>query len=209
MLLLLQHEDHISSVRIRVLVCHFPEGDLVAIWRALLHVHLQHLPLLLRLEALALTSTRVALRLHLLNHGPHAHDLDLHAAAVAFPTLLDALLLVDDLASDGHLLRGANIHLLQCDLEVLNHILGLLAPSLSTSTPAAASPEEGFEDVSCIARPVVVQAFLTKTIVLRTLVGITENLVGSGDLLELLRVAALVRVMLHGQLSVCLLDVGL
>mmetsp|Transcript_82482 Transcript_82482/g.197898 ORF Transcript_82482/g.197898 Transcript_82482/m.197898 type:complete len:350 (-) Transcript_82482:408-1457(-) len=146
-LLLLQHEDHISGVCIRVLVCHFPEGDLVAIWRALLHVHLQHLPLLLRLEALALATTGVALRLHLLNHGPHAHDLDLHAAAVAFPTLLDALLLVDDLSSDGHLLGESAVHLLESDLEILHHILGLLAPSLSTPTPAAASPEEGFEDV--------------------------------------------------------------
>mmetsp|Transcript_37 Transcript_37/g.87 ORF Transcript_37/g.87 Transcript_37/m.87 type:complete len:475 (+) Transcript_37:289-1713(+) len=206
MFLLLQHEDDIAGVSIRMLISHLSEGDLVAIRRALLNVHFQHLTLLLGLEALALTTARVALRLHLLNHRPHADYLDLHATAVTFAALLDTLFLVDNLAGDGHLLGVATVHLLQRDLEVLHHVLGLLSLPGSTAA-AAASTEEGLEDVPRVTPAIVLQALLAKAVILRSLVRVAKDLVGSGDLLELLGVAALVGVVLHGKFPVGLLDV--
>eukprot|EP00443_Scrippsiella_acuminata_P122472 CAMPEP_0115628428 /NCGR_PEP_ID=MMETSP0272-20121206/29404_1 /TAXON_ID=71861 /ORGANISM="Scrippsiella trochoidea, Strain CCMP3099" /LENGTH=44 /DNA_ID= /DNA_START= /DNA_END= /DNA_ORIENTATION= len=43
MLLLLQYEDDIASICVRVLIGHLTERDLVLVWRAFLDVHLQHL----------------------------------------------------------------------------------------------------------------------------------------------------------------------
>mmetsp|Transcript_172402 Transcript_172402/g.552636 ORF Transcript_172402/g.552636 Transcript_172402/m.552636 type:complete len:281 (-) Transcript_172402:27-869(-) len=210
MLLLLQHEDHITCVCIRVLIGLLCESDLVAVRRALLDVHLQHLALLLRLEALAVAATRAALRLHLLDHGAHADDLDLHTAAVAIAAHLDAALLVDDLPCDGHLLGGAVVHLLQRDLQGLHDVLGLLASASATSAPAAAAAEEGLEDVRGVAATTAprLQALLAEPIVRRSLLGVAQHLVGPGDLLELLGVAALVRVVLHRELAVGLLELG-
>mmetsp|Transcript_114720 Transcript_114720/g.370890 ORF Transcript_114720/g.370890 Transcript_114720/m.370890 type:complete len:532 (-) Transcript_114720:8-1603(-) len=209
-LLLLQHEHDISGVCVGVLVGHFPELNLVSIGRALLDVHLQDFPLLLRLEGLAVAAARAALRLHLLDHGAHADDFDLHAAAVAIAALLDTALLVDDLSRDGHLLGGSVVHLLQGGLECLHDVLGLLASASATSAPAAAAAEEGLEDVRGVAATTAprLQALLAEPIVRRSLLGVAQHLVGPGDLLELLGVAALVRVVLHRELAVGLLELG-
>mmetsp|Transcript_52935 Transcript_52935/g.136740 ORF Transcript_52935/g.136740 Transcript_52935/m.136740 type:complete len:260 (-) Transcript_52935:46-825(-) len=189
-----------------MLICHLTEGHLVVVRRALLDVHLQDLALLLCGEGLAIAPAGAARRLHLLYHGPHADDLHLDAAATAIAALLHALLLVNDLASDGHLLRGAFVDLLEGYLEGLHDVLGLLAPSSSAASAAASAAEHGLEDVPGVARPVVVEALLAEAVVLGALVRVAQDLVRARDLLELLRVSALVGVVLHGQLAVRLLD---
>mmetsp|Transcript_77784 Transcript_77784/g.137184 ORF Transcript_77784/g.137184 Transcript_77784/m.137184 type:complete len:211 (-) Transcript_77784:209-841(-) len=209
MLLLLQHKDNISGIRVWVLIGHFPELDLVVVRRALLDVHLKDLSFLLRLEGFALTAAGVALGLHLLDHWSHTHHLNLDSTAIARFALLHALLLVDDLTGDGHLLRGTSVHLLESDLEILHYILGLLALPCTASAAAAASTEEGLEDVSGITSSTLLEAFLAVLVVLGTLVGIAQHLVGASDLLELFRITALVRVVLHGKLPVGLLDFGI
>ena len=50
------------------------------------------------------------------------------------------------------------------------------------------------------------RAVLERLVVLRTLLGVGEDLVGLADLLELLFVSACVRVKLHGKLAERLLD---
>mmetsp|Transcript_79652 Transcript_79652/g.97460 ORF Transcript_79652/g.97460 Transcript_79652/m.97460 type:complete len:251 (-) Transcript_79652:70-822(-) len=205
MFLLLQDKNHIAGICVGMFISHLSKDNLVSIWRTFLNVHLQDLSFLLGLEALALSTTVVALRLHLLDHWPHSDHFHLDAAAITLTTLLNALLLVDDLSGDGHLLGGTSIHLLQGHFQVLNHVLGLLTLSGTTTTTSTAS-KEGFEDVRCISGAVAVQAFLSEFVVLGPLIRITQHLVGSGDLLELLGVAALVRVVLHCEPSIGLLD---
>mmetsp|Transcript_65746 Transcript_65746/g.144198 ORF Transcript_65746/g.144198 Transcript_65746/m.144198 type:complete len:453 (-) Transcript_65746:62-1420(-) len=208
MFLLLQNKNHIAGISVGMFISHLSKDNLVSIWRTLLDVHLQDLSFLLGLEAFSLSTAVVALRLHLLNHWPHSDHFYLHATAITLAAFLDTLLLVDDLSRDGHLLGVARIHLLQGHFQVLNHVLGLLTPSGSTTATSTTS-EEGFKDVRRIARAVIVQALLSEFVVLGSLVLVTQHLIGAGDLLELLRVTALVWVMLHGQPSVGLLDLGL
>mmetsp|Transcript_172407 Transcript_172407/g.552665 ORF Transcript_172407/g.552665 Transcript_172407/m.552665 type:complete len:260 (-) Transcript_172407:3-782(-) len=192
-----------------MLVSHFPELHLVSIGRALLDVHFQDFALLLRLEGLAVAAARAALRLHLLYHGAHADDLDLDAAAIASLALLDPPRLVDDLAGDRHFLGGAVVHLLQGDLQRLYHILGFLPPAGAAATPAAATTEHLAEDVAGVPAAALLEALLAEAVVLRTLVGVAQYLVGTADLLEHLRIAALVRMVLHRELPIGLLDVRL
>mmetsp|Transcript_29263 Transcript_29263/g.73846 ORF Transcript_29263/g.73846 Transcript_29263/m.73846 type:complete len:266 (-) Transcript_29263:60-857(-) len=211
MLLLLQYEDDIASICVRVLIGHLTEGDLVLVWRALLDVHLKDLPLLFRLEALAVSAASTTLRLHLLDHWSHADDLNLHTAAVAIAALLDATLLVNHLTSDSHLLRRTVVHLLKRHLQWLHNILSLLALAAAATTPAPSASKEGVEDVPRVtaAAAALLQALLAEPVVLGALVRVAQHLVGTGDLLELLRVATLVGVVLDRELAVGLLDVRL
>mmetsp|Transcript_29253 Transcript_29253/g.73818 ORF Transcript_29253/g.73818 Transcript_29253/m.73818 type:complete len:265 (-) Transcript_29253:60-854(-) len=210
MLLLFQHEDYITGICVRVLIGHLTEGDLVLVWRALLDVHLKDLPLLFRLEALAVSAASTTLRLHLLDHWSHADDLNLHTAAVAIAALLDATLLVNHLTSDSHLLRRTVVHLLKRHLQWLHNILSLLALAAAATTPAPSASKEGVEDVRWVtAATALLQALLAEPVVLGALVRVAQHLVGTGDLLELLRVATLVGVVLDRELAVGLLDVGL
>mmetsp|Transcript_3453 Transcript_3453/g.8731 ORF Transcript_3453/g.8731 Transcript_3453/m.8731 type:complete len:375 (-) Transcript_3453:387-1511(-) len=151
-LLLLTDEDDVTGIRIGMLVGHLSKGNLVTVHRAFRDHHLQHLPLLAGAEGAALAPAGAAGRLHLLDHGPHAHDLHLHAATVAGAALGDPLLLVDHLSRDGHLLGGSHVELLQGDLQRLHHVLRLLAPpSAAPATAAAAATEERLEDVRRVA----------------------------------------------------------
>mmetsp|Transcript_55461 Transcript_55461/g.144691 ORF Transcript_55461/g.144691 Transcript_55461/m.144691 type:complete len:266 (+) Transcript_55461:892-1689(+) len=211
MLLLFQHENYITGICVRVLIGHLTEGDLVLVWRAFLDVHLQHLALLLRLETLAIAAAGATLRLHLLDHWSHADDLNLHTAAVAIAALLHAALLVNDLTSDGHLLRRTIVHLLKCHLQRLHDVLGLLALSSTRTTSAPTTSEEGIKDVRRVTATAatLLQTLLAEPVVLGALVRVAQHLVGTGDLLELLRVATLVGMVLHRELAVGLLDVGL
>mmetsp|Transcript_62112 Transcript_62112/g.126485 ORF Transcript_62112/g.126485 Transcript_62112/m.126485 type:complete len:231 (+) Transcript_62112:976-1668(+) len=173
-------------------------------------MHFKHLTLLLRAKGLAGAIARTAMRLHLLDHRPHADDLYLHTPAVALPALLHAFLLVDHLPGDRHLLGGPVVQLLKRHLQGLLDVLRLLAPLLTTATPAAAAAEEGVEDVARVARTTaILEALLAVPVVLRSLLGIAQHLVGPSDLLELLRITALVGVVLHCQLPIGLLDVRL
>mmetsp|Transcript_49719 Transcript_49719/g.140158 ORF Transcript_49719/g.140158 Transcript_49719/m.140158 type:complete len:544 (-) Transcript_49719:46-1677(-) len=206
---LLQHEDHVAGVRVRVLVGHAVEDDLVAVGRALLDVDLQDLALLLPRKGLPLPAARAARRLHLLDHRAHPDHLHLHAPAVAVAAGLDPLLLVDDLPRDRHLLRRPVVHLLQRDLQRLHHVLGLLARLAPGAPTAAGAPEEGAEDVGRVPALVAVEALLAEPVVLLPLLRVAEYLVGARDFLEPLRIPALVGVVLHRELPVGLLDVGL
>mmetsp|Transcript_30826 Transcript_30826/g.93262 ORF Transcript_30826/g.93262 Transcript_30826/m.93262 type:complete len:280 (+) Transcript_30826:804-1643(+) len=207
MLLLLQREDHVAGIGVGVLVGHLAERDLVAVGRALLDVDFEDLALLLGLKALASAATCAALALHLLDHRAHPDHLDPHAAAVALAALLDAPLLVDHLSGDRHLLGVPVVHLLQGHLQGLHDVLCLLPPALPTA--AGESGEEPLERVAAAAAAALLEALLAEPVVLGALVRITEHLVRAGDLLEHFRVAALVRVVLHGELAVRLLDLGL
>mmetsp|Transcript_68424 Transcript_68424/g.149409 ORF Transcript_68424/g.149409 Transcript_68424/m.149409 type:complete len:237 (-) Transcript_68424:69-779(-) len=189
-----------------MLIGHLAELDFVAVRGALLDVDFQDLALLLRPEALAVATAGAALRLHLLDHGTHSHDLDLHTAALAGSALLHAASLVDDLAGDSHLLSGSVVHLFEGNLEGLDDVLGLLAPPATSASASAA--EHLAEDVAAVHAAAFFEALLAEAVVLRSLLGVAEDLVGSSDLLELLGITALVGVVLHGQLSVGLLDFG-
>mmetsp|Transcript_42977 Transcript_42977/g.91628 ORF Transcript_42977/g.91628 Transcript_42977/m.91628 type:complete len:241 (-) Transcript_42977:16-738(-) len=172
-------------------------------------MHFKHLTLLLRAKGLAGAIARTAMRLHLLDHRPHADDLYLHTPAVALPALLHAFLLVDHLPGDRHLLGGAVVELLEGDLERLHYVLRLLALPLAAAAAPAAASEEGFENVGGVAAATaILEAFLTEFVVLGPLLGVAQHFVRACDLLELLGVAALVGVVLHCQLPVSLLDLG-
>mmetsp|Transcript_25128 Transcript_25128/g.70256 ORF Transcript_25128/g.70256 Transcript_25128/m.70256 type:complete len:290 (-) Transcript_25128:17-886(-) len=208
MLLLLQDEDHVAGVRVGMLVRHLAKGHLVTVGGALLDVNLKHLPLLLSCERLAIPPTCSAGRLHLLDHGAHADDLHLDATAIALAALLYAPLLVDDLPGDRQLLGGAVVQLLQGHLDWLHDVLRLPA-FLLLPAAAATAAEECLEDVARVsASAAILQALLAVPIVLGPLLGVAQHLVGLRDFLELLLVAALVGVVLHRELPVGLLDVG-
>mmetsp|Transcript_7345 Transcript_7345/g.12637 ORF Transcript_7345/g.12637 Transcript_7345/m.12637 type:complete len:221 (-) Transcript_7345:202-864(-) len=208
MLLLPQHKHYISCVCVWMLICHLPKWYLMTIRGTLLDMHLEHFAVLLGSEALALAAARVASRLHLLDHRPHADDLNLHTATAAFRALLHALLFVNDLACDGHLFCLTVVHLLESHLDWLHYVFGFLAsPSTTATSWSTTTTKESIKDISGITtRTVTINSFLTEPIILFTLVPVAENFICTSDLLEFLRVATLVRMVLHCQLPISLLD---
>mmetsp|Transcript_7346 Transcript_7346/g.12642 ORF Transcript_7346/g.12642 Transcript_7346/m.12642 type:complete len:391 (-) Transcript_7346:202-1374(-) len=207
-LLLLANEYDVTCVSIWMLICHLPKRYLVTIRRALLDMHLENFAVLLCPKALALAAARVASRLHLLDHRPHADDLNLHTATAAFRALLHALLFVNDLACDGHLFCLTVVHLLESHLDWLHYVFGFLAsPSTTATSWSTTTTKESIKDISGITtRTVTINSFLTEPIILFTLVPVAENFICTSDLLEFLRVATLVRMVLHCQLPISLLD---
>mmetsp|Transcript_114723 Transcript_114723/g.370914 ORF Transcript_114723/g.370914 Transcript_114723/m.370914 type:complete len:287 (-) Transcript_114723:8-868(-) len=104
-------------------------------------------------------------------------------------------------------------------------LLGLTSPLLASAGCSAAGIEDALALKSLAATLLLrrgvlgvvasaataaaaLQALLAKPIVRRSLLGVAQHLVGMADLLELLGVAALVRVVLHRELAVGLLELG-
>merc|ERR1719352_1264901 len=209
-LLLLQHEDDVAWVRVRVLVRLLRECHLVTVWCALLDIDLKDLALLLRLEGLALAAAVVAGLLHLLDHRAHADNLNLHTASVAAVALRHTLLLVDHFTVHSHLLGHAVVELLQSDGQLVNDVLRLTALATATAAATAAAAEHHVEHIDGVATATLAgNGIFAALVVHSALLRIGQHLVRPSDLLESLRVAALVRVMLDRELAERLLDVAL
>merc|ERR1719201_759645 len=203
--LLLADEDDVARLAVGDLVRLLREGQLVPVRRALRDVHLERLLHLLLPVDGAGAAARVAHLLDLLDHRAHPDRLDLSAAPAARSARLDALVLVDDLAGQAQRSRAPLVDLLQRHLERVHHVLALLDALLSPPSSAAAG-----EDVKNVARVATAAAalepLLTVPVVDVALLLVAKAVEGLLDLLELLRIAALVRVVLHGQLAVRLPD---
>merc|ERR1719326_204728 len=182
-------DDDVARVAVGDLVPLLRELDLVALRRALRDVHLEHLGLDLLAEGDAAPAAAAAARLRALLERAHLHDLDRHALAATRAARLDARL-VDHLARDAQVLLLARVQLLERHLDLRLGVLALLH-ALAAAAAALLRVLEPLEP-----RPVVDLALLL----------VAEHVVRALDLLELGRVAALVRVLLHGELAVRLLD---
>mmetsp|Transcript_26054 Transcript_26054/g.45912 ORF Transcript_26054/g.45912 Transcript_26054/m.45912 type:complete len:263 (-) Transcript_26054:21-809(-) len=201
--LFLQHEDNVARLAVGLLIAHAREADLLLVVHARLDVHLENLALLLLLHRVAAAVAVGALLLDLLHHPrTELAQADDGAAAVARAALLG---LADDLvAADGQLGGLALVQIFQRDLERVLHVLPLArSRGLAAATAAA---EERREDVVGVPAAALLQALESVLVVLLALLRVLEHLVRCLDLLELLRVAALVRVLLEGQLAVSLFD---
>ena len=176
----------------------------MAVGGALRHVHVERLLHLHLPVHHAVAAAHVARLLHLLDHRPHPDRLDPRAAAAARAALLDALLLVDRLPRQPQRARRALVDLLERDLERVHHVLALLH---ALRPPRAPPPREHVEDVAgAAAAAAVLQPLLAVPVVRLALLLVAEDVEGLLDVLELLGVAALVRVVLHRELAVRLAD---
>mmetsp|Transcript_3613 Transcript_3613/g.15856 ORF Transcript_3613/g.15856 Transcript_3613/m.15856 type:complete len:322 (+) Transcript_3613:2748-3713(+) len=235
-LLLLHDEDDVARDGAGSLVGLTLEDDLLIVHHALLDVHLQDLFLLHHLLAVALpalvlladdlsgAAALVAHRLHLLNHARGDlpdHNANAAALAGAAMTRRAALATLAVALGAQHVLRQAQllghavVQILQRHLQAVHDVLALpLALAAGAAAAAGAegvTAEHGLENVegaaaAAAAHAALLQALLAVLVVDLPLLGIAEHLVRRGDLLELLRVASLVGVVLDGRLAVRLLD---
>merc|ERR1719321_912351 len=230
-LLLHQHEHEVPREHPGLLHPGLPpQRDLLPVLHPRLHVHVEDLPLrdhllpLARFAAvprgdhLARARALRAGHLHLLDHGPHLPDLDDHALPLAALAGGRAPRLgprprarpAGRLAVHRQLARAALVHLRQGAFELVHHVL---PPALPRRAPAPALARHHLEQVGHPApAPAVAHALLDRLlpvlVVDLALLRVLEHVVRLINLLELLRVPAFVRVVLHRGLAVGLLELG-
>merc|ERR1719328_504563 len=225
--LLVEDDDDVSRLEARLLVSLPREGHLLPILHPLVHGHLQDLSLAVHFAPVALLAPELGINSYPLSVALPAHRLDLlhhsrtqlldshlHACSPAVGTLLySARLATDPLTAiadnvllESQLAHSAVVHVLQGHGELVHQVL---RPA-GTSLPAAA--EEHVEDVHGVhaaasTRPSLLDALLARLVVELPLLRVGQHLVRHRDLLELVsRLRVFVRVILHGQLPVRLLQ---
>ncbi len=203
-LLLLHDEVDIAGFHVGLLVGHAAEGDLLVVAHPLVDVNLQDLALLLAAALVPLTGTGAAGTLELLDHAEgdltELHDGTLPVAFFAHGGLAD-----EDLAVDGQLDGLAVVQVLEADLEGVVHVVSLAG---SGRPPPGSPAEEHAEQIVAAGSSAALfgHALEAVLVVLGALLGVAEDLVRGRDLLELGLIAALIGMVLHGELPVGLFD---
>mmetsp|Transcript_34980 Transcript_34980/g.84498 ORF Transcript_34980/g.84498 Transcript_34980/m.84498 type:complete len:211 (+) Transcript_34980:968-1600(+) len=201
--LFLQHKMNVPRISIGMLVSLVAEGDLVSVGSTFLNVNFQNFPLLFGTETLALSTAAVTRALHLLDHGTHTNHLHLHASAIATVAGADSKLFVQNLTVDSHLLGCPIVHLLQRNLQWLNDVLGSLSTPASSATTAAAAEHRG-ENIfgPSTSTATSFNSFQPSAVISCPFLLIAQDVVGHGNLLELLGVPAFVGMVCLRQLEV-------
>ncbi|GMT08330.1 hypothetical protein PENTCL1PPCAC_30504, partial [Pristionchus entomophagus] len=232
-LLLVEHDDDVSRRQTRLLVSLQIKDDLLSVVHARLDLHLEDLllvHLLLGIAALAavllrdhlaLAHTRGAPTLHL---GDHARSEPLHPDDDSVSVALAALLLGADRAAptlarlaQAHArdlpLSGASlVELLERDAHLVHRRSDSPLPSAAAAPSAS---EEHAEDVHGVVEALAtaaaaLQKIASLLIIDRALLRVGEDLVGLGDVLELLGVVGvLVRVVFQREFPVRLLELAI
>ena len=163
--------------------------------------------------------------LDLLHHpGPELLDSDLHTGPAAVGALLHRARLpahalarvADDVLLESQLPRGPVVHVLQGHRQLVHKVLGPPRPSAAASTTeGVAATEEHVEDVHGVAHAAtashtaLLDGLLTALVVQPSLLGVGQDLVGKGDLLELVAcIWVLVWMVFECKFSVGFLQLG-
>ena len=231
--LLLDLEHHVAGEDAGKLVTLATELDLVAVLHAAVNVDVQDLALHSRFLAIASLaailvpdhlSLALAVRadgLETLNHGTHLAHHRLHtgtaaAGALAHCTLLSTTTVTsraDDRLLQSQLGNLASVDVLQADLVHMVDCPGLLGALVPHATEhaaegTAAAAEELREQVLCAHSSgrgtTTFQTLLTILVVNLSLLGIGQNLIGTGELLEFLGSVRVILVLVfNGIVSSC------
>merc|ERR1719461_166007 len=234
--LLVEDDDDVSRLKARLLVSLPREGHLLAVLHPLVHRHLQDLSLAVHFTPVALLAPELGInsfplsvalpahRLDLLHHSrTQLLDSHLHACSPAVRTLLNSARLAtdpltavaDNVLLESKLAHSAVVHVLQGHGELVHQVLRPARTSLPAAVEritAATSAEEHVEDVHGVhagasTRPSLLDTLLARLVVELPLLRVGQHLVRHRDLLELVsRLRVFVRVILHGQLPVRLLQ---
>jgi len=102
----------------------------------------------------------------------------------------------------------AIVEVLEADFQRVDLVLPLLLTAAAATTPSTAAVEHHVKDVAGVSSLATAHSFFSELIVLGTLLLVPKDIIGLGDLLEGVRVAALVRMMLDRELAVSLAETG-
>merc|ERR1719403_663066 len=190
--LLVQDDDDISGLQPWLLVALAAECNLLSVLHTFVHLHLQDLPLSIDLPPVTLLTTELGV-------GPPAQPI----ASIT-----------DDVLLQGQFPHSSVVHVLQGHGQLVHKIFGSSWASLTSAPERVSASEEHVENVHRIAgepsassHASLLDGLLSSLVVQTSLFRVGQNLIGVGDLLELLpSIRVFIRVVFEGELTVSFLQ---